>query len=198
VSSTVYKVLGVVVAVAIAAWWLHDKLRDSKINTVREKQRSQQQQRATDAVKTAVARHGAIVGWEERFAKNVSEPLSIQLDDALVQTGGKPILVEGFVEDVSRRGETYLINITDWHVGGASVHFVLECDAATARRLTSKWSGFLEISAVAKIVSVDKGIIAIKSGVKRTDDEAPVEIDSSSLFIAHGQCLEVVTDNSQD
>src|SRR6266849_7882031 len=68
-SSTVYKVLGATIAVAVAAWWLHDKLRDSKINAVREKQHSQQQQRATDTVKAAVARHGAIVGWEERFAK---------------------------------------------------------------------------------------------------------------------------------
>jgi hypothetical protein len=196
--SAFYKVMFAAVVLAVAGWWVHDKLRDSKIKAAREKHRSEQTEQGTAAMQAAVAHHNAIAGWQKPFDKSLSAPFSLQLDKSLVQTNGRPVLVQGFVEDISRRGETYAITVNDWHVGGAIVHFVLECDAATADRLIAASSSFLEIAVIAKIESVDKAQIALKSGVQRSEDEAPVEIDAPSIFIAKGHCVEVLIDNPAD
>ena len=196
--STFYKILFTVVVLAVAGWWVHDKLRDSKIKTTREKQLHEHTEQMTAAVQAAVARHNAIAGWQKAFDKNLSAPFSLQLDKSIVQTNGRPVLVEGFVEDISRRGEVYAITVNDWHVGDAIMHFILESDAATADRLIAASSSFLEIAVIAKIESVDKAQIALKSGVQRSEEEAPVEIDASSVFVAKGRCLEVLINTPAD
>jgi len=40
--------------------------------------------------------------------------------------------------------------------------------------------------------SVEKTQIALKSGGKTSEDTEPIELDSSSLFVAHGKCLEIL------
>jgi hypothetical protein len=188
----VFNLVVAAVVLAVAGWWVHDKLRDSKIRATKEKHRREQTEHTTTAVQDAVARHNAIGEWRKPFEKNLSAPFSLQLDKALVQTNGRPVLVQGFVEDISRRGETYFVSVNDWHVGVASMHFVMECDGATAERLIARSSPFLEVAVIAKIESVSRAEIELKSGTRTTEDEAPVEIDTSSVFVANGRCLEVL------
>jgi hypothetical protein len=183
------KVLFAVVALSLVGWWAYDKFQDSKV----EKQRVEQQEQSRDAVVAASKRYGAIIDWEERLKDS---SFSIQIEDAIMPEDGKPIVVEGFVEDVARHNDQYYLYINNWRTGGNTISFVLECDPATARHVIEKNDSFGSVSVIAQITSVEKAQLALRSGVKTTEDPAPIEIDSSSLFIARGKCLEVVSSDN--
>ena len=188
-SFTPIKVAAVVIILAAAAWFAHDKLRDSQVASARKKQCSTQKQQSQDAAK----RYGAILGWEEQFARASSDPFSLQLENAIMPNGGKPIVFDGFVEDVARCGDKYYLHLSDWNVGSFSIRFIIECDFAVAKEIIEKKESLSEISVIAQIESVEKAQFSIKSGIKTTEDPAPVEIDSSTMFVAHGRCLHIIS-----
>lgn len=68
----------------------------------------------------------------------------------------------------------------------------LECDVAVAKEIISNQEYFLE-NVIAQIDSVEKAQFSIKSGINTTEGTAPVEIDSSTMFIAHGRCLHLIS-----
>ncbi len=188
-NSIATKVLFAVIVLALAGWWAHDKFQNSKI----EKHQEERQQQSRDTVVATAKRYGAIIDWEERLKDSA---FSIQVEDAILPEDGKPIVVDGFIEDVARHNDQYYLYINDWRTGGNTISFVLECDPATARHVIEKNGSFGSVSVIAQITSVEKAQLALRSGVKTTEDPVPIEIDSSSLFIARGKCLEVVSSDN--
>src|SRR6266568_3667284 len=141
-NSTASKVLFAAIVLAVAGWWAHDKFRDSKVASAHEKQRAERKQQSRDAVVAASKRYGAIIDWEEKFTHSTSEPFSIQLEDVIIPKDGKPIVVDGFVDDVKRHEDRFYLYVNDWNTVGFNIRFVIECDAATARRVIEKNESF--------------------------------------------------------
>jgi hypothetical protein len=183
-------IIFVLIVLSVAGWWAHDKYRDTTEANARKKHRTALQEQFKSATVAAAKRHDAIIDWEKGFeAAPFSEPFSIQLQDILVSA--KPIVIdEGLVQDVARHeGRSYLY-LNDYNITGVTMHFVLECDAADVRRIVERKEAF--VSVIAKIESVEKAQVALRSGGKTSDDTEPVEVHSSSLFVAHGKCLEIL------
>lgn len=180
----------VLVVLVIAGWWAHDRYHEVTQTKAREKHRKALDQRFTDTTSSAAKRYDAIIDWEKAFTDPLSEPFSIELQDTLVSA--RPIVIVGVVEDVVRHeGRSYLY-LNDWNMTGAAIRFVLECDAASISRIVKTKERFEDVGVIAKIDSVEKTQIALKSGGKTSEDTEPIELDSSSLFIARGKCLEIL------
>jgi hypothetical protein len=195
-ASTATKGVIAIIVFAVASWWAHDKLRDLRAARSQEKHSAEQKQQSRDAALAASRRYGAIVDWDQKFTNSISALFSLGLQDAIMPEGGKPIVIDGRVDDVERQEGRYFLHVVDRKVRRAYLRFVLECDAATARKWIEKKRLFIKISVVGQIASVEKAQFAIKSGVGTMEDPEPVEIDSSRLFIAHGRCIEIIsTDN---
>ena len=190
VTSKAGTIIFVLAVLAVAGWWAHDKYRDTTEANARKKHRTALEGEFKSATFAAAQRHDAIIDWEKAFAAPLSEPFSIQLQDILASA--KPIVISGVVEDVARHeGHSYLY-LNDENVTGATIRFVLECDAANVRRIVEKREAFESVSVIAKIDSVEKAQVALSSGGKTSEDTEPIEVDSSSLFVAHGKCLEIL------
>ena len=181
----------VLVLLAIAGWWAHDKYHQATQTRVREKHRQALDEHFKDATSSAAKRYSAITDWEKAFTDSLSQPFSIELEDTLVSA--RPILIIGVVEDIARRdGHSYLY-LNDWNISGATIHFILECDAASISHIVKTKEKFEDVGVIAKIDSVEKTQIALKSGGKTSEDTEPIELDSSSLFVARGKCLEILS-----
>jgi hypothetical protein len=196
-SSTLSKVVAVII-LAVAAWFVHGILRDSQADSAREKQRATQKQKSQEAILLAAKQYGAILGWEEKFSRTLSDSFSLRLEEAIMPSGGMPIVTDGFVEDVARRGDKYFLHLSNLNVGSISIRFILECDLASAKTILEKKESFLDISVIAQIESVEKAQFSIVSGIKNNEDPAPVEIDSSTMFVAHGRCFYIIPKSSEN
>ena len=169
---------------------------NSQTKSAKGKQQAEHVKQTHEAEIAASKRHSAIIGWEDKFIQSATEPYSLRIQQIIMPTDGSPIVLYGYLEDISRRDDKYFIQVNDWRVGGFSIHFTLECDASTAARLLDRRESFGEISVIAQITSVEKAQLTIRSGIKTTEDPAPVELDSSDLFIAHGRCVELISSNN--
>jgi hypothetical protein len=192
-SFTPSKIVVGIIILAVAVWFAHDKLRESQVASARKKQRSTQKQQLQEAVLVASKQYSAILGWEKQFKGRASDAFSLQMEEASMPNGGKPIVVDGFLEDVARRDDKYYLYLDDWNVDSLSLRFVLECDVAVAKEIIANKESFLELNVIAHIVAVEKAQFSIKTGIKNAECTAPVEIDSSTMFIAHGRCLHVIS-----
>ena len=190
--ATIGKVIFGVIVLAVVGWWAHDRYRDSKVASAHQKQRAEREKQSQGAVVAAAKHYGAIIGWEESLKPLNSQPFSVQLEDVIIPKDGKPIVVAGFVEDIARHDDRFYLYLNDWNTSDFSIQFVLECDAAMARRLIERKEFSDTVTVIAQISSVEKAQFALESGVKRTEDPAPIEIDSSSQFLTHGKCLQVI------
>ena len=177
-----------IIILAVAVWFAHETLRESQVASARKKQRSAQKQQLQKAVLVASKQYGAILGWEKQFKG--SGAFSLQLEEAIMPNGGKPIVLYGFLDDVARRDDKYYLYLDDYSL---SLLFVLECDVAVVRNIIANRESYLAMNVIAKIDSVEKAQFSIKSGSKNDEYTAPVEIDSSTMFIAHGRCLHVIS-----
>lgn len=184
-----------IIILTITVWFAHDKLRESQAASARKKQRSEQRQQLQDAVLVASKQYGAILGWEEHFKGRASETFSLQLEEAIIPNGGKPIVLDGFLEDVARREDKYYLYLDDWNVGDFSLRFVLECDKSVAKEIIANKEPIVEMMVIAQIDSVEKAQFTIKSGTTTSEYTASVEINSSTMFIAHGRCIHILSRN---
>jgi hypothetical protein len=184
--------LFILVVLAALGWWGYDTLSKRRIEKAHEQRRTDQQIQMTEKVAALSQRFNAINGWEEKISKTGRDAFSIEIEDALVNTGGKAILINGYLDDVSRRADKYYLHVSGEDTGSQEIDFVLECDSELAKRVSNQNTGFSEYAFIAQIVSVEKAEFQLKSGVKTTEDDVPIEVDSSSLFLAHGRCLDLV------
>jgi hypothetical protein len=187
------KIAVAIIILAVAVWFAHEQLRESQVASARKKQRSMQKQQLQVAVLVASKQYSAILGWEKQFKGRASDTFSLQLEEALMPNGGNPIALAGFLEDVARRADKYYLYLDDWNVDSLSLRFVLECDVAVAKEIIANKESFFEMEVIAHIDSVEKAQFSIKSGIKTTEHTAPIEIDSSRMFIAHGRCLHIIS-----
>jgi len=192
-SSTLNKIAVGIIILAVVVWFAHDKLCEAQVASTREQRRLTQKQQLQEAVLVASKQYNAILGWEKQFQSRLSDVFSIQLEETIMPNGGNPIVLDGDLEDVARRDDKYYLYLNDWNVDSLSLLFVLECDVAVAKEIISNQEYFLDMNVIAQIDSVEKAQFSIKSGINTTEGTAPVEIDSSTMFIAHGRCLHLIS-----
>lgn len=184
-------VIFVLVVLAALGWWGYGTISKRRAEKAYEKQQTERRAQINDKVAAFCRRYDAITGWEEKFFKAKGNLFSLKLEDAIVNTGGKPILISGWIDDVARHGDKFFLSLRVYDLE-PTISFVLECDPEVARRVQASKSAPPYYAIVARISSVEKAEFKLKSGVKKTEDEPSIETDLSDLFLAHGSCLDLL------
>lgn len=134
------------------------------------------------------AKFGASTDWDKNL-KDRLMPYSIDVEEALIRSDKRPILVEAFVEDVTRDKEKYVARLS--YLEPPKIYFFLDCTPELATKLRSR-EGFDRVAVIASISSVRKPNIKLESDLPSSPDESPdVEVTSSDAFIAKGSMLDL-------
>jgi hypothetical protein len=139
------------------------------------------------AVAQMVSKYQAVPHWEG----DVKEPgrvFAINMQEAMVRSDNRPILLINRIDDLVKEGNKYYLNfesITYTH----DVYFTLECDAEQANELLGQTSSpDDEYAMIAHVSSVRKLKFNI-SAAPKSIEEAEIELDTSDAFTAEGKCL---------
>jgi len=146
------------------------------------------------------ARLDAVQNWAESFTAD--EPaFTIELQEALVGDGRRPVLVVSWLTDVLRRDNHHLARFRLYNIAvptypyNLDVIFELECTEDQASRLLGgprKWLG-PALAVVAQISDVRKAAISIEPWASGVDpQDTRIEIGAPDLFLATGTILDLM------
>jgi len=159
---------------------------NSKVDREKEEQNKREAQQ-TKLKNDLAAKFSASADWNEKL-KDRLLPYSVDLEEALIRSDKKPILFEGFVEDVTRNNNKYIVRLS--HSESPKVYFLLECTPELATKLRSR-QGFDHVAVIASISSVRKPNIKLESDLPSSPDESPdIEVTNPDAFIAKGSMLD--------
>ena len=139
-------------------------------------------------------KYQARTGWEEDLE------YTLQAQERWIT--GKPLLFRGYVNDIFKRDEKTYIRFQSFFRSSSffSSEYVLEleCSRQVIDKLLSQESTdgaylrrFEEYAVVATIQEVSRPVFALK-GHAYSADEVEIDIETSSLFIAKGTCVDIV------
>jgi len=159
----------------------------SEVDRAKEEQ-ARREARQTQIKQELAAKFGAIPDWNARFEKRLTT-YTVDVQEALIRSDKKPILIEAFIEDITQENNTYVARLHN--VESPTIHFVLECTAELATKLRSR-EGLDDVAVIASISSVTKAAIKLEASLPNSPDEPPdVEVSSSEVFTAKGALLAV-------
>lgn len=139
-------------------------------------------------INSLITKYGAIDNWDEDLTYTIQAQERLIID--------KPVLFKAYVDDVFHsNGKTY-IRASSSYLDDANYILELECDSNVINKILSNKSddgilnSYIDYAIVAKIQEVTKPILALKGSVV-SEDEAEIDIESSSNFIAKGLCIDL-------
>jgi uncharacterized protein with NRDE domain len=177
------------IAIAGGAYWYH-----SHIQRKESEKRGQVVAAETNKqVGDLAARSGAVTDWRQRIVGTdwQEDGYSIELQDTLGTVSGKPVLVEGTIADIFRRGKRSYIVISD--VGLDSVWFVVECDTSQTDELKKARPRHPRAAFVVQVNLVEKDKLKLETSSEPDDEGGREDVTEiargSDEFFVHGRCL---------
>ncbi|MEA2006253.1 MAG: hypothetical protein U9O50_08380 [Acidobacteriota bacterium] len=173
-----------------------------------EKKQMEKVKRKTEIVKriTEMAKiYNAVIDWEKdlrpkNFLRNV---FTVEVQRALVRENNRPVLFIAGVQDIEKRGDEYIVYFDRW-AGYYSINlesleanlpilFIIKCTEEQAQRILNQPNEILfeNYSVIASISDVHKMRFSL-TPYSLGEHEANIEIDSSEVFIAKGNCLDLL------
>lgn len=194
--SRVTKLLAVTIVLAIGAWIFfsrQSKIEDEKVEE--ERLQTEQKLRIQMAISDMTRKFNAVTDWKNVFEKKddmLWTPIyTIQVQQALLETQHRPILFHASLDDVFKQGDQYLARFVSWSYFPMVFHFELECTSEQAKRLIKNPTEMFanDYAIIAHIRNVCKPTFAVKP-YPTGNEEAEVEIETSDVFLATGECLD--------
>lgn len=134
-----------------------------------------------------VERYDASTDWNENM------DYTIQLQNSLIESD-KYILFTGAVDDIFfKNGEKYIRFLSS-----DQIYFILKCDLDIITEITNRerkqflWWWNEDYAVVAKIEGVRKPILKIAGYSEYEEEDIELEYNPSEVFIATGNCSEVI------
>jgi hypothetical protein len=142
---------------------------------------------SSPAIAQMISKHQAVQHWEGDV-KESGRVFAVNVQEAMVRSDGRPILLIERIDDLVKEGDKYYLNfesITYTH----DIYFTLECDAEQANNLLSQPSSPSdEYAIIAHVSSVRKLKFNISASPQSTE-EAEIDLDTSDALTAEGKCL---------
>jgi hypothetical protein len=143
-------------------------------------------------VRRLVARHNAVTEWLDTYREKGSirgEPYTLDLEDALLKTGGRPLLFLATLEDVGSRGGSYYIRLEDWE---RDICLLLACTEEVAREIAKDEDGwFAEYAVIASISEVWRPRFSVRADPANKDAEAELDLAVGGVFVVEGTLVEL-------
>jgi hypothetical protein len=166
--------------------------KDSNANRSKE---TAQQVEIEATVERLARQHGAILDWRRKLGDTpgllAGSLHTIEIEDAIVRTGGRPIAFTARLFDVRRyQGSLQIIFTSDFYNPFPKMVFVLDCPLASERQFANYPSGldrgFISFAVIARIKSVQKILLNTSVG----DNEVYIQ-PLDDQFIATGECVDL-------
>lgn len=161
-----------------------------------------------EEVKKLCSQYDAVTDWEEYLSKKAygQHTYTIEVEDALIRSDGRPILFHCVVDDIVRESDKYVVY---WSAGfGSSAwilsraiftpdfRFVLDCTPSQIEKLKRQSAGTFDYYAViAQISEVEKIRFEVTGRSSRDEDsvyeQVSINLETSDTFIAKGKCLDL-------
>lgn len=170
---------------------------DSSKETAKEKKKH----KTTEEVQKLCSQYDAVTDWKQHLDKKGfgEHVYTIEVEDALIRTDGRPILFYGIAHDIVKESDKYLVY---WGYGwgtllrnpffgvlGYDIHFVLDCTPNQVEQIMHHpASGLDDYAVIAQISEVEKIRFELSSG----ENGEKVRVETSDVFMVKGKCLDLL------
>ena len=185
----------------IVLWVLSSKITEKRSKIEKEKLETKQHVETKNIVSAMIAKHNAVADWRKSLGEKgmLDYAYTIEIQDALIKTDGRPILFFGGANDIVRKNDKYMVYFSNWDgpLTCADVHFILDCTPDQINKIMSQPTDFLENYAVISQIGGVKKVrlqLTAKSHDSEEVDSEEVDVDfaPSNVFMATGRCLDLV------
>lgn len=166
------------------------------------KEEEEQQAEIEQNIMKMANSYNAVLDWEKdltpkTFLKSI---YTVEVQRALVREDNRPVSFIASVQDIEKRGNEYIVFFDKWSgYFGISLEayvpilFVLKCTEEQVKRIINQPNEILieNYSVIASISDVNKMRFSL-TPYSLGEYEANIEIDSSAVFIAKGNCLDLL------
>ena len=142
---------GVFVAVVICSalgFWGYHEMHSRIEHKTWEAKRAKKDNDNDAKIRALAARYDAVIEWNDKTSTQFYGPYSLEIEDMIVNTGGKPIIVDDYLDDVARHGDKYYLYFDSTRQGSFTIRFELECSLEVARRVVTKGENIYNYAAV--------------------------------------------------
>lgn len=163
------------------------------------------QNRADDAdrrqrIASLAAEHNAVTNWQSRFDEEGMKledghrsVYTADIREAVLRTNGQPLLVIGYVFEVTKDGDTATLGVTAYEY--PDMNFVLRCTTTQADLVLKQPTDDGEFFAViANVISVSRPGFETDAWVEEDEDDvyAEVIVEPGDQYMLHGRCLDLM------
>jgi len=189
------KIVFALIALAIGIWIVLNIISSQHSNVKKEKAEVEKKIQIEQTISNMVARHNAVTDWKKNFNEKstlLGRIYTVQVEDALIRSDGRPVLFFASVDDVTRIGNKYYVHFHNWFDLSPEIRFVLECDSEQVKKIMGQITDFFEqYAVVALISSLQRPKFEVKAYPHSAED-AEVVVEFSDIFIARGRCLDLL------
>jgi len=147
-------------------------------------------------------KHNAVINWEKGLkAKNWFAGIyTLKVQNALKREDKRPVLLHATIQDIEKSDNGYLVYFDRWagYFGIESevsfpILFILKCPEEQVQKILNQSDELIleNYSVIASISEVKKMRFSL-TPYSIGEYEAHIEIDSSEVFIARGDCLDLM------
>ncbi|MFQ5904226.1 MAG: hypothetical protein ACE5JO_11095, partial [Candidatus Binatia bacterium] len=146
------------------------------------------------SISEMAAKYHAVTDWDKEFKSRefyVAPVYTLEVQNALLETDGRPILFHAPLADIEKAGNRYIVRF-----GGLSypdIYFELECSPGQVRELLENQDDLSRrnYAVVAQIKRVFRPNLVVRA-YPRKGEETGIEIESSDIYMAEGTCVDLL------
>ena len=176
---------------------------DSSEETAQEKKKH----KIAEEVQRLCSQYDAVTDWKQRIGEKAfgQHTYTIEVENALIRTDGRPILFYGVADDIVKESDKYVVY---WSTGFASLlrgsgaildlafgrdfRFVLDCTPSQVEKIMdNSVSTFDDYAVIAQISKVEKIRFKLE-GNGGSYEDVSVNLEIANIFIAKGKCLDLL------
>jgi len=151
---------------------------------------------ANEEIRNVVAHRNAVTDWGKELAIP-KQLFTSTFQEALVRTDKRTVLLFTQIDDDRKEGDRYLIEFES-DAYDQEIHFYLECTADQVKVITNDTSSSHDDYAIVAVISsVRKPRFAVNASPK-SEEEAEIDLDASSILLATGSCVDLVNIGSSN
>lgn len=101
------KIVFALIALAIGIWIVSNMISSQHSKSQKEKAEVEKKIQIEQTISNMVVRHNAVTDWKKNFNKKnalLGEIYTVQVEDVLIRSDGRPVLFFASVDDVARQG----------------------------------------------------------------------------------------------
>lgn len=187
------KIISGLILVSIAYWFVSSIISDRRVEEEKQELKDEKQLQIEKSITDIVTKYNAVTDWKDKNSFSLSEPTyTVEVEDALVRTDDRPIKFFAAVEDVVKEANRYSVYFHNWIdvLLSADIHFVLDCTPDQVNEIMLNPRALFESNyvVIAKVSEIKK----VKLKVTTSTENDDFTIEPSNVFIAKGQCLDLL------